>query len=133
MDDFSGEKRDDFYKIGDTDEQNSEFQEKLHVTKSSESREDINFTSSSSGRGWKFDSVLHVSDWLTLGRPAFVGFTCVLYTPFSRPLPVHRGGCENVDTRINLVNTDTVMLHYPHNAKCVQYIGNHRSEGWRQC
>ena len=41
MDDFSGEKRDDFYKIDDTDEQNSEFQEKSHVTKSSESLTDL--------------------------------------------------------------------------------------------
>ena len=31
MDDFSGEKRDDFYKIDDVDEQNSEFQEKSRI------------------------------------------------------------------------------------------------------
>ena len=34
MDDFSGEKRDDFYKIDDVDEQNSEFQEKSRITES---------------------------------------------------------------------------------------------------
>ena len=41
MDDFSGEKRDDFYKIDDVGEQNSEFQEKSHITKSSESLTDL--------------------------------------------------------------------------------------------
>ena len=34
MDDFSGEKRDDFYKIDDVGEQNSEFQEKSRITES---------------------------------------------------------------------------------------------------